>query len=62
MKDAVKTKLAGTVVDVLVNYGLPALVEFVGNLNDKDAVTEEDIETLYGNLDSASYFPDLEPK
>lgn len=52
----VKAQLILTAADVIINKGLPALAKLVGELNKKDVVTIEDIESVKGELDSAKYF------
>ena len=52
----IKAQLILTAADVIINKGLPALVKLVGELNKKEVVTIEDIESVKGELDSADYF------
>ncbi|MCP3941499.1 MAG: hypothetical protein GY710_08465 [Desulfobacteraceae bacterium] len=52
----VKAQLILTVADVVINKGLPALAKMISELNKKDVVTVEDIKSLKGELDSATYF------
>ena len=60
MDKAVSSRLITVAADVLVNYGLPALTGFITNLNKKDTVTIADIDSLWGDLNSGTYFPDLD--
>jgi len=52
----VKAQLIMTAADVIINKGLPALAKLVTELNKKEVVTLEDIESVKGELDSATYF------
>ena len=51
-----KAQLAVTAVDIILTKGLPALATLVNELNNKDVVTIEDIESVKGELDSEKYF------
>lgn len=52
----VKARLILATADIIINKGLPALSDMVTKLNKKEVVTIEDIESVKGDLDSASYF------
>ena len=54
----VEVKLMTSVIEVITNHGIPAFFEFINNLNNKEKVTVEDIESVKGELDSRSYFED----
>lgn len=56
MNGEAKAQLILTAADVIINKGIPALVKLAGELNKKDTVTVEDIMSVKGELDSASYF------
>jgi len=56
MEDSVKIKLASTAVEIILTHGLPAVLKLFSTLNDKEVVTLEDIKSVRGELDSASYF------
>lgn len=52
-----KGKIAVMSIDALFKYGLPAMANIVGRLNDKDVVTNEDIDKIGQEMkDSAEYF------
>lgn len=56
IKNEAKAQLILTVADIIINKGLPALAKLITELNKKEVVTVEDIESLKGELDSATYF------
>ena len=59
MNDKVKLKLIITIIEIIVTHGIPAFMEFIRNLGEVDAISLEEIEALYGDMDSKDYFPDL---
>lgn len=56
MDDVVKVKLASAAVEIVLTQGLPAVINFFNNINDKELVTLEDIQSVRNELDSESYF------
>lgn len=56
MDDAAKVQIGVAGLEALFKYGLPAMLNLLTIINDKELVTVEDIIALRGELDSASYF------
>lgn len=52
----VKARLILTAADIIINKGLPALAKFTNELNKRNVVSIQDIESVKGELDSAKYF------
>lgn len=56
MEDTVKIQIGVAALEALFKYGLPAMLNFLTLLNNKEQITLEEIIALRGELDSASYF------
>ncbi len=56
MDDSVKIQVGVAALEALFKYGLPAMLNFLTILNNKEKITIEEIMALRGELDSASYF------
>lgn len=56
MEDSIKVQIGVAGLEALFKYGLPAMLNFLTILNNKEKVTVEEIMALRGELDSASYF------
>lgn len=58
MDDTVKIQIGVAALEALFKYGLPAMLNFLTLLNNKEKITIEEIKSLRGELDSANYFID----
>lgn len=56
MEDELKIQIGVAALEALFKYGLPAMLNFITILNNKEKITIEEIRALRGQLDSASYF------
>jgi len=56
MEDNVKIQIGVAALEALFKYGLPAMLNFLTILNNKEKITTEEIMALRGELNSAKYF------
>lgn len=58
INDDVKIQIGVAALEALFKYGLPAMLNFLTLLNNKEKISLEEIKALRGELDSANYFID----